>query len=639
MTSVSPARKTIRAKGKKRDEAATPSNSFPWRDRPTLGFCLALVALVLLAYSRVTPNDFVSFDDYKYIVDNAHVNAGLKWATVTWAFSSFEEANYHPLTWLSHALDCTLFGLNPAAHHWVNVSLHALCAVVLFLFLLSATGSRWRSLMVAALFALHPINVESVAWAAERKNVLSMLFFLLALYAYVAYVRNPSRGRYAAVAGLYLLALLAKPQVITFPFLLLLLDYWPLRRIDFPPDQKLRSGDLTPSPAKLVLEKVPFFAMSAASAVVTMIAQAAVRSVAHYSLLLRLETATISYVRYLGKAFWPVNLAALYPHPTRLYPVWQASAAAFLLLLITVLVLRQRDHRYLAVGWFWFLGSMVPMIGLVQVGAQAMADRYAYIPFIGLFVAIVWLVADAVAEWNAGQNQARQISPRWLAVPALSCLLALGVLTSRQLVYWHDTESFWRHTLALTEGNFFAQDSLAAFLHKHGRTDEAIEHYRAALAIWPDDMPANLNLGAYEYEHGNLPAAIERFQVVALRAGYPSLRAKAYQDLGGAYRQLGDLDKAKQYFETSLQLLPDQPGVMVMLGLIAQKNGDLAEAVRQYRSAAALQHNEVNYLLLAQALQLQGRADEANAISQRVAQTSPNLGRAQKMVESLLAGK
>src|SRR5208282_2329987 len=353
-------------------------------------FCLLLALVVLVSYNPVTHNGFLNYDDDLYITDNPHVRAGLTWETVKWAFATYDEANWAPLSWLSHALDCELFGVNPADHHYVSVLMHAANAALLFLLLQGVTGFRWRSLMAAALFALHPINVESVAWAAERKNVLSMLFFLLALHAYVWYTRKPALLRYGVMVLLLALGFMSKSQVISFPFLLLLLDYWPLRRIGAAGAAgPALQGEGVPrqSSAWLMLEKVPLLLLSAASAVVTMKAQkagGAVQSFSQYSLPLRLETAVISYVRYLGKAFWPSNLVALYPHPTQLYPVWQVVAAVVLLLAISAWVLRARDRRYLAVGWFWFLGSMVPMIGLVQVGAQAMADRYAYIPFIGL---------------------------------------------------------------------------------------------------------------------------------------------------------------------------------------------------------------------------------------------------------------
>ncbi|MGC9988852.1 MAG: tetratricopeptide repeat protein [Terriglobales bacterium] len=601
-------------------------------------FSLLLFAAVLASYSSIIHNQFLDYDDNEYITNNAHVKAGLTWANVQWAFSTSEEANWHPLTWLSHELDSELFGLNPVGHHVVNVLLHAVNAVLLFLLLQSATGFRWRSLMVAALFALHPINVESVAWAAERKNVLSMLFFLLALYAYGRYARRSGLGRYIAVAGFFVLSLLAKPQAITFPFLLLLWDYWPLDRIGAR-DMPTQAGNAPRLPiARLLLEKLPLLFLSAASAVITMEAQkagGAVKDLARFSLPLRLETTVISYARYLGKTFWPTKLVLPYPHPLKLYPSWQVGAAVALLLLITAIVLCARDKRYLAVGWFWFLGSLVPMIGLVQVGEQAMADRYAYIPFLGLFLMIVWLIAD----WTAAWNRTRQIPARWLAIPAVCCLLALASLTYRQVGYLHDTEALWRRALALTQDNYIAQGALAGVLHKQGKTEEAIEHIRAALAIRPDDWPANLILAAYEQSQGDTAAATARYQMVALRASKPSQRAAAYNDLGTAYRQTGDLLRAKEAFEQSLRLVPSQPMLMVTLGLIAQKNGDLPEAVRQYSSAFELQHSDVRALLLAQALRLEGRVDEANAMSRRAARASGNLAEAQKTVDSLLAGK
>ena len=626
---------------------STASKRFRWLlfqspARRTLVLCLLLAVVVLLFYNPVTHNGFLNYDDQDYITTNPHVRAGLTWATVKWAFTTYDKANWHPLTWLSHALDCQVFGLNPAGPHYVNVLLHAADAVLLFLLLQSATGFSWRSLMVAALFALHPINVESVAWAAERKNVLSTLFFLLALYAYGWYARRPRVGRYSAVFLSFALSLLCKPQVITFPLLLLLWDYWPLGRVGGPifANPEAPAGDLPKCSSRwLVLEKLPLLLLSAASAVITMKAQkagGAIQTFSQYSLLLRLETAVISYVRYIGKAFWPSRLAALYPHPTKLYPAWQFVAAALLLLFITwlvvrVFVIRTHHRRYLAVGWFWFLGSLVPMIGLIQVGSQSMADRYAYIPFVGLFVMATWLVAD----WAL----AHRISSRWLAIPAISCLLVLGILTYRQVGYWHDPESFWLRTLALTQDNYVAHDTFGGFLVSQGRTEEAAAQFRAALAIRADDLPANLNLGTYEQGRGNLPAALERYQTVALYAGDLELRAAAYSNLGSVYRLMGELTKAKQDFEIALQLWPQQTMSMVGLGLIAQRNGDLPEAVRQYSRAMTVQPTDVGYLLLAQALQLEGRSEEAKEISERVAQFSSNLPEAQKEVQSLLSAK
>jgi len=627
------------------------SGLFHSPQKRTLVLCLLLTAAVLLAYSPVTHNGFLNYDDDTYITNNPHVRAGLTGATVKWAFTTYDQANWHPLTWLSHALDCQLFGLNPAGPHFVNVLLHAANAVLLFLLLRSATGFGWRSLMVAALFALHPMNVESVAWAAERKNVLSMLFFLLALHAYVWYARRPGLRRYAAVAFFFALALLSKPQVITFPFVLWLWDYWPLRRIGAPVAANAVGSDVNVpsvnvpkmSSGWLLLEKLPLLLLSAASAVITMKAQnagGAIKTFSQYSLLLRIETAGISSVTYMGKALWPANLVALYPHPTQLYPAWQVGMSGLVLTLVTAFVVlpvirRDRDRRYLAVGWFWFLGTLVPMIGLLQVGAQGMADRYAYVPLIGLFLMWTWLAADWAADWA----KLHQLRSAWLAISAVGWLLALGTLTYRQVGYWHDIPSFWDRTLALTQNNYVAHDTFGEYLARQGKIEEAAAHFRAALAIRPDDLPANLNLGTYEHGRGNLPAAIERYWMVALHAGDVNLRATAYGNLGSAYRQMGELMKAKRCFEMALQLAPDRTMAMIGLGLIAERNGDPSEAVRQYSQAMAVQPTDVGFLLLAHALQQEGRSDEANAILERVARSSPNLGEAQNTAAALRSGR
>jgi protein O-mannosyl-transferase len=624
---------------KRQEEPRSSSSSKPFASprSQTLLVCLLLTIAVLISYNPVTNNRFLRYDDDRYISENPQVKSGVTWATVKWAFTTYAVANWHPLTWLSHALDCELFGLKPAGHHYMSVLLHAITTVLLFLLLQSATGFRGRSLMVAALFALHPINVESVAWVAERKNVLSMLFFLLALYAYEWYARRPGLGRYAAVASCFALALLSKPQVITFPFLLLLWDYWPLCRVggsDSFAASERGQNLLGWRSAWLVLEKLPLLLLSAASAVVTMKAQqagGAVKNFSEYSVLLRLETAVISYVRYLGKAFWPSKLVALYPHPEKLYPAWQAGAAAFLLILVTAWVLHRREQRYLLVGWFWFLGTLVPMIGLVQVGVQAMADRYAYLPFIGLFLMVTWLVGD----WAA----ARKIPIKVLAVPAVACLFTLGMLSHRQVSYWHDTESFWLRTLSLTHGNYVAEANLGEFLYSQGRSDEAAAHFHAALAIRPEGQMANLNLGAYEDRRGNLAAAIEHYQMVIDHAGDIGMRSTAWGSLGFVYRQMGQSTKAEQCFETAVQLAPERTRAMIGLGLVAQDKGDLAEAVRWYSRAVALQPGDVASLLLAQALQHDGHAGDAQAIYQRLARSSPNLGEAEEEAEQLLSSK
>jgi tetratricopeptide (TPR) repeat protein len=599
---------------------------------------LLLMAVTLALYAPVARNRFVNFDDDNCIINNAHVRAGLTWNTVKWSFASFEQGNWHPLTWLSHALDCEWFGLDAAGHHLVSAWLHALNVAILFWLLQSATGCTWRSLMVAALFGIHPVNVESVAWAAERKNVLSMLFFLLALLAYGWFARQPKLRRYGLVFLLFLLALMSKPQVITFPFLLLLLDYWPLSRMateSAPGAAPERSGAPRFTLFVLVLEKVPLFVLSAASAVVTVMAQRAghaLRAAARYSLLNRIETALTSYVRYLGMAVWPSKLAVLYPHPTKLFPAWQVAAAVLVLLFVTAIVVWQWHQRpYLIVGWLWFLGSMFPMIGLVQVGGQALADRYAYIPFIGLFVMAVWTVAD----WTGR----RKIPVAGMVVAATVVLIALGVVTHRQIGFWRDTPTMWRHALEVTQDNFVAHTNLATFLEQQGQVEEAADHLRAALAIQPDDLIATLSLGTYEHQHGNLPAAIERYKIVALHAADPDLRTTAYSNLGSAYRQVGDYADAKQCYERALQLSPRHSIAIVGLGLVALHEGDLAEAIAQFSNAMAVEPTDIGYLLLAHALELAGHATEAQAARQRAGLISPNLDEAQRQADALMAGK
>lgn len=603
--------------------------------RRTLAICLLLFALVLLAYKPITRNGFINYDDNAYITENTHVQAGLTWATVRWAFTTYEQGNWHPLTWISHAFDCQLFGLNPSRHHLVNVLLHAVNAVLLFLLLQTATGFRWRSLFVAALFAIHPINVESVAWAAERKNVLSMTFFLLALYAYGWYAQKPRIARYFSVFTLFALALLSKPQVIVFPCLLLLWDYWPLQRMTlrFPPRAP---GFEYPrvSMARSILEKLPLFGLASMSAVVTLKAQQAglaVQTLSRYSVTLRLQTAVISYVRYIGKAIWPSKLVAMYPHPATLYPTWQVVIALVFLLLGTGFVIHNRDRRYLAVGWLWFLGSLVPMIGLVQVGLQAMADRYAYISFLGLFLMFTWLAADVA--------KAHEISFQWLTAAAIVCLLSLGLATHRQERYWHDSESFWVRTSALTGNDYVAEVNLGSLLFSEGRGDEAAAHFRSALLMRPNGLTAALNLGAYEDGRGNLSAAIQQYQTVALHAADAGMRTKAYNNLGFAYRGLRQPSKASECFEMALQLSPGSTRAITGLALIAQSKHDLPEAIRLYKRANELQPTDVGYLLLAQVLREQGDVAKADAASEQAARVSPNLMEAQKATESLLSGR
>jgi protein O-mannosyl-transferase len=595
--------------------------------------CLLLVVVTLALYNSVTHHPFVNFDDDRYITNNFHVRAGLNWNTVVWAFTTFDQANWHPLTWLSHALDCQLFGLNPAGHHYVNVLFHALNVVLLFLLLQRATRCTWPSLMVAALFAVHPVNVESVAWIAERKNLLSMMFFLLALWTYGSYARKPRAGPYLAVMALFACGLMAKPMVITFPCVLLLWDYWPLQRLW--PDPSA-SHEPPPYPSRsalwLVLEKIPLFALSAASALVTMKAQAAggaVRTITEYPLRVRLANSIVSYARYVGKAFWPVNLAPMYPHPGNSLKTWQVALAAVFLLAVTALVIAARQKRYLSVGWFWFLGTLVPMIGLVQVGAQAMADRYAYLPYVGLFLMVCWSAAELA--WQ------KRAAPRWLAAGAAAVLIALSAVTYRQLGYWSDNVTLWTHTIQVTRANFVAEDNLGGALVIEGKIDQAMPHFRAAAAINPEDPVANLNIATNLQQQGKVQQAIARYRIVLRMTPDAVLRANTFSNLGAAYRGLGDDARAKSSYEAALRLVPESPHAFIGLGLIAQKEGDFKQAIRLYGAAMALQPTDVGYLLLAKALQQAGKTAEAQAALQDAKRLSANLPQAQQVADRLLA--
>jgi len=586
--------------------------------------CLLLVVATLAVYNPVNRNAFVNFDDDHYITQNPHVVAGLSWDTVKWAFSNYYEANWHPLTWLSHALDCQLFGLNPVGHHYMNVFLHALNAMLLFWILQTATGKIWPSLMVAALFALHPVNVESVAWASERKNVLSMMFLLLALGAYSWYAKKAAAGRYAAVAILFACGLMAKPQVIPLPFLLLLWDYWPLGRFDSASSART---------VALLREKVPLFGLALASAVITMKAQkagGAIHNFAAYSFQVRLENAIVAYSRYIGKAFWPAGLSPLYPHPLDSLRTWQVITSALLLVLVTVLVIKNRRHGYLITGWFWFVGTLVPMIGLIQVGEQAMADRYAYLPFIGLFLMVCW----GADEWAQG----KQPSARWLVVPAVALLGTLGWLTYRQTSNWRNSETLWSHALQVTSvRSYKAHFNLAMAYDQQGRFDEAIQQLRESIDPRDDDPQIHLGLGIYDQRHGHIQSAIAEFESTLRLTADPALKADAYSNLGATYRQLRDFNRAKESFTAALQLNPNQTVALVNLGLLAQKNGDYSEAIAHYTRAMSLEPTAVGYLLLAKAEEQAGHATDSQAAISRAKHLVSDLGQAQQTANQLMA--
>ncbi len=591
--------------------------------------CLTLFLAVLAVYSAVRRNQFINYDDDAYVTDNAHVKAGLSWETIKWAFTSMDEANWHPVTWMSHAIDCELFGVNPVGHHYINLLLHGLNAILIFLLLQGATGSTWRSFIVAALWSVHPLNVESVAWVAERKNLLSTLFFLLAFAAYVHYARRPSLKRYLVVMACFVLALMSKAQVITFPCLLLLWDYWPLQRIGRPSDFADRAR-IAPR-AWLILEKVPLFLMVAASAWVTLKAQGALGAVrAEYPLSLRLENATVGYEHYLQQAFWPSHLALIYPYPVHGIVWWQVAASAVLLLGVTGCAVAMRQERFLVTGWLWFLGSLVPMIGLIQVGRQAAADRYAYLPLIGLLIAVVWGWAELSSR----------LPSRRLALDGIASgivLIALAYLTVRQTLYWHDSITIWSHTLSVTRDNPVAEDNLGQGLNAIGEGEVAYPHFLRAARLNPADPVSHANMGAYRHAHGDLQGAVQQYELALSLGGDRRIQGRTHANLGIAYQQLGEAEKARQQFERALQILPGQFNACLGLGVILQQDGRLEDALALLSCSLQGRPTSDGFVHIGQVLQELGRHDEARIAYSNALQLQPGRADAEKGLATLNA--
>jgi protein O-mannosyl-transferase len=529
---------------------------------------------------------------------------------------------WHPLTWLSHALDCQLFGLNPAGHHYVSLLFHAANALLLFLLLEEATSLLWPSFMVAALFALHPVNVESIAWAAERKNVLSMFFFLLALWAYGRYARQGGTGRYLLVAGLFALGLMAKPQIITLPCVLLLWDYWPLKRM-FAKNSTVDSNVTPRSFGFLVAEKVPLFVLALLGSIITVKAQRtadAVRALSDFSLSVRLQNAVVSYARYLKILFWPEHLTPLYPHPGASLTTWQTVGSVLLLLAITTMVLWLKEKRYLAMGWFWFLGVLVPMIGIVQVGEQAMADRFVYIPMIGIAIAFVWGGYEIAKE--------KRIPAKWLIAPATAMLLILGALTYHQVGYWKDGVTLFRYTLSVTDKNYMAHQALAMALDKENRIEEAIPEFNAAEALHDFPLPQVLNLAIYEERNGHVDGAMNLYRKVLSKFPDPQLRATALDQMGSAEIELKNYEGAKQAYESALQIRPEDSAALLGSGLLAERDGKNDVAIAQLTESADREPSDIGILLLAGALRRGHRLREAQAAEEMAAKISRDLSRA-----------
>jgi tetratricopeptide (TPR) repeat protein len=608
------------------------------RRRLLLGSSLLLGLLTVLCYWPICKNGFVVLDDPKYLLENTHIHNGLTWGGIWWAFGSGYASNWHPVTWISHMVDCQLFGLDPAGHHLANLLLHAANAVLVLLVLHAMTGALWRSTVVAALFAWHPLHVESVAWAAERKDVLSTCFFLLTLGAYARYARSagarcgtdgrataaftlPGGGNladevtdkvadevrrtyYVLALAFFALALMSKPMVVTVPCVLLLLDFWPLQRlaVPLPSSSSLRSRWSALRP--LVWEKAPFVALSLGSCVITYIVQksgGAVSSLGTVPLGSRVANALVAYIRYLSKTVWPADLSVFYPLPDH-WPTVEVLGAALLLLGASVVLLRWSAQRsYLGVGWLWFLGTLVPVIGLIQVGSQSMADRYMYIPSLGLFMMVAWGGAELVTIWPRG---------RWFVLAAATAgLMVCLARTSVQLRYWHDEETLFRRAAACASDNYLAYDHLAKVCESSGRREEAVVFYVALLHLKPGYLEGQYNLGTLLLEMGRLDeAALHLQRAVALNPRF----APAHSNLGLTFFRRNQPVQAAEHLELAAKLTPQDPDAQVNCGVAQLAVNCPGEAAASFSRALLLApDNPAPHFLLASALAQDHKPDEA----------------------------
>ena len=559
-----------------------------------LTVCLLLAPIVFLVFCRTLECGFV-FDDRVYVSGNPIVRKGLTWEGFRWALTYSAIGHWHPLTWLSHMLDCQIYGLNPTGHHLTNVLLHMATAILLFLVLRQMTGALWRSAFVAAVFAIHPLRVESVAWVAERKDVLSAFFFMLTLAAYLRYVHRPSVIRYCVVTLCFALGLLSKDMLVTLPFVLLLLDYWPLNRIR---DSGIRNRGF----AIILAEKIPLLALTTASCVVTFLAPEKVAGFLRMPFGLRLENALVSYVTYLRQMFYPSDLACVYPDPTARLPMWQVAGALALLLTISLAVWVLRKQRpWLLVGWLWYLGMLMPVIGIVQISFYAHADRYTYLPEIGLYIAIVWMVTDLIIVRRYGRQ--------FLAIMAVVTVIALSVCTWKQIVYWRDDESLWRRAIACTARNYIAYNNLGYVLAAEGRTTEAIEQYQAALDLNPGFADCDNNLGTAFLHQGQLDKAFECYRrALAIDPKF----AEVENNLGILLTKEGKPSEAIEHYQKAIELKPTRAEFYNNLGNLLANQGRAADAIPEFEKALEIEPDNTQFHYnLANIAFSQGKWDEA----------------------------
>jgi tetratricopeptide (TPR) repeat protein len=617
--------------------------------------CLVLAAITFAVFGQTLAHGFIDYDDNIYVYGNPVVARGLTLKGIVWAFTTVHADNWHPLTWLSHMLDCQLYGLHPGGHHLTNVLLHTATVIALFLVLRRMTGALWRSAFVAAVFAIHPLRVESVAWVAERKDVLSGLFFMLTIGVYVRYVdecKVQSAKRklfYLSVIVLFALGLMAKPMLVTLPFVLLLLDYWPLQRVE--------PGKLS----GLVMEKLPLLALSAASCVATLLAQnRAIQPTGAYSLPLRCANALVTCMVYLCQMVWPAGLAVYYPYPNDGLPTWEVALAGTLLAGLSAAAwARRRKQPWLLVGWVWYLVMLLPVVGVIQVGGQAHADRYTCLPQIGIYVAVTWLAA----EWRLSREALGGLMAGVLAV--------LMLCASTQTAYWKDGETLWTHTISCTTGNAMAYNSLGLVYREKGEVDKAIICFQKALQIHVDFIDARNNLGLALMQNGQLDKAISCYQdalelqprnaVIHLNLGNALVKMgrvdeaiahyqraleikpdypEARNNLGSAFRQKGCLDDAITQYQNTLRINPANAGADVNLGELLLQKGSVDNGILHFQHALQIEPDlaEAHYGL-GNAFCQKGRLDEAITHFQRALQIRPDYAKAQNNLGNALLEK
>ena len=554
---------------------------------------LFLTAITWLVFGQTVRNNFVNFDDHVYVYDNPLVKGGLTIKGVVGAFTHPHARNWHPLTTISHMLDCQLYGLNAGGHHFTNLALHTIAVLLLFRVLRAMTGAFWPSAFVAALFAIHPLHVESVAWVSERKDVLSAVFFMLTLMAYIRYARAPSLGRYLIVAMIFALGLMSKPMLVSVPFVLLLLDYWPLRRFDnvawLKPEVGI-TGSLNGRPSLLFLEKTPLLILSGVSCLVTIWAQdQATGLLEQLPLTWRLNNALVSCVEYLRQTFWPTRLAVFYPHPNNALSIWQVTLTTALLLFISALAILLRKKRpYLLAGWFWYVGMLVPVIGVVQIGEQGHADRYTYLPHIGLFLLIVWTVADLAEAWHLRREYL------WLAAMTSTAVLSYGAAV--QTSFWKTSEALWDHALSVTTNNDFAHNNLGILYLQRGELDKAISHFEMALKIRLGSSQMHYNLGT----------------------------ALVHMNLANALAREGRLEEAIVHYEEAVKLRPDYGDAHYNFGSVLFQQGRIDDAIAQWQKTLAIQpYDAAAHTSLANAFLQKGLPDQAIIHYQSALQIDP----------------